>query len=57
MFIYIQKNLEEYLPNGKGMGTFLSCLKFLHMLPILKVINTLELLLISGSFYDLRLLI
>lgn len=30
------KYLEEYVPNRKGMGTFLNCLKFLPILPILK---------------------
>lgn len=33
----MQKNLKEYVPNEKGMGTFLNCLKNLHILSILKI--------------------
>ena len=38
MYVHEQKNLEEYVPNEKGMGTFLNCLNFLHMLPIFPVL-------------------
>lgn len=34
MYVHEQKNLEDYVPNEKEMGTFLNCLNFLHMLPI-----------------------